>query len=177
MLRQTEAWGSILDALTKEFVLWKYKGADGDGDGDMDGDKDGDVNDTDENEAINHLPSTSDSDIPNPGHSSEIAVDSTGSRTHTSFAYTVEVYNIYTLLRSITIQRSPDSTSPALDLMRHGYLAKSPTKPTVAVSITTLELLYRLRPRKASFSIETFAKVVCDYYNVSDNRGLSADQA
>ncbi len=79
MLRQTEAWGSILDALTKEFVLWKYKGADGDGDGDMDGDKDGDVNDTDEDEAPNHLPSTSDSDIPNLGHSSEIAVDSTGS--------------------------------------------------------------------------------------------------
>ena len=53
--------------------------------------------------------------------------------------------------------------------MEHGYLAKSPTKPQVAVSIRTLELLYRIRNRKSSFSIEAFAKLVCDYYMVSDS--------
>ncbi|KAI0083731.1 hypothetical protein BDY19DRAFT_899813 [Irpex rosettiformis] len=89
-----------------------------------------------------------------------------------SLVYTVDVYNIYSLARSLTVQRPSDSISPALDLMRHGYLAKSPTKPTVAVSISTLELLYRLRQRKASFSIEAFAKVVCDFYNMPYRRHL-----
>ncbi|KAI0701463.1 hypothetical protein BC835DRAFT_1404505 [Cytidiella melzeri] len=65
-----------------------------------------------------------------------------------------------------------NSISPALDLMRNGYVAKSPSKPTVAVSIDTLALLYRLRQRKPSYSIEAFAKVVCDYYNMPYRRHL-----
>lgn len=83
------------------------------------------------------------------------------------YEYTVEVYDIRTLRTELTIDRSPDSTSPAIDLIRHGYIAKTPRKPTVAVSIDTLQLLYRFRQRKASISMEAFAKVVCDYYSVS----------
>ena len=82
-------------------------------------------------------------------------------------SYTVDVYDLWTLQTQLTVTRAPDSVSPALDLMAKGYVAKSPRRPSVAVSIRTLQLLYRLRQRKASFSIEAFAKVICDYYNVS----------
>ncbi|KAI0684178.1 hypothetical protein BC835DRAFT_1409208 [Cytidiella melzeri] len=56
--------------------------------------------------------------------------------------------------------------------MRHGFLAKSPSKPTIAISLKTLELLYRLRQRKASYSIEAFTKVLCDYYQMPYRRHL-----
>ncbi|KAI0343135.1 hypothetical protein BDW22DRAFT_1329220 [Trametopsis cervina] len=82
-----------------------------------------------------------------------------------TYAYTVDTYNIFTLTDNFTCQRRADSTSPAVDLMRHGFIVKSPTRPIIAVSVSTLELLYRLRQRKPSYSIEAFAKVVCDYYN------------
>lgn len=81
--------------------------------------------------------------------------------------YTLEVYDIWTLKKELTIMRRADSTSVALDLMERGYIAKTPQRPFKAVSVRTLELLYRLRQRKASFSIEAFAKVLSDYYNVS----------
>lgn len=83
-----------------------------------------------------------------------------------TYAYSVGVYDIFTLTERLTIQRSADSISPAIDLMRHGYLAKTPIRPTVAVAVATLQLLYRLRQCKPSYSIEAFTKVVCDYYNV-----------
>ena len=81
--------------------------------------------------------------------------------------YTVDTYDLWTLNQSLTVMRKQSSDSAALDIMAHGYLVKSPTRPTVAISMRTLELLYRLRQRKASFSIEAFAKVICDYYQVS----------
>ena len=80
--------------------------------------------------------------------------------------YHIQVFDMYTLVNNITIYRPADSISPALDLLDNGYIAKTPAHPQVAVSVKTLELLYRLRQRKASFSIEAFAKVVCDYYTV-----------
>ena len=89
--------------------------------------------------------------------------------------YTVDTYDLWTLNQSLTVMRKQSSDSAALDIMAHGYLVKSPTQPTVAISMRTLELLYRLRQRKASFSIEAFAKVICDYYQVS-LRALYATQ-
>ena len=83
-----------------------------------------------------------------------------------SVQYTANVFDIWSLARTITIRRDAESTSAAVDLMKHGFLAKSPSRPTVAISLKTLQLLYRLRQRKASFSIEAFAKVLCDYYQV-----------
>lgn len=84
-----------------------------------------------------------------------------------SLPYTVDAYDIFTTEVQVTVDRDPQSQSPALDLLRHGYLAKTPTRPTAAVAVRTLELLYRLRQRSPSFSIEAFAKVVLDYYAVS----------
>jgi hypothetical protein len=78
-----------------------------------------------------------------------------------------DVFDLFSLESQGRVVRQPDSVSPALDLMQHGYVAKTPGKPQVAVTVRTLELLYRLRNRKASFSIEAFAKVICDYYSVN----------
>ncbi|KAI0338442.1 hypothetical protein BDW22DRAFT_1337893, partial [Trametopsis cervina] len=84
--------------------------------------------------------------------------------------YTVAIFDIFTGAREFTVHRPPDSLSPAIDLMRHGYIAKSPTSPNIAVSVKTLDLLYRLRQRKPSYSIEAFVKVVCDFYNITYQR-------
>ena len=79
----------------------------------------------------------------------------------------LDVYDLFTLEHSLKISRDPSSISPALDFMRHGYITKTAKSPDVAVSMKTLELLYRLRQRRASFSVEAFTKVICDYYQVS----------
>ena len=79
----------------------------------------------------------------------------------------LEVYDLFSLESTLKISRDPSSVSPALDFIRHGYLTKTTKAPNVAVSLCTLELLYRLHQRCASFSVEAFAKVVCDYYQVS----------
>ena len=77
-----------------------------------------------------------------------------------------DLFDLFTLETNGRITRRTDSDSPALDLMEHGYVAKTPERPQVAVSVRTLQLLHRLHNRKPSFSIEAFAKVVCDYYSV-----------
>ena len=79
----------------------------------------------------------------------------------------VKTIDIWSLSQTLTVLRDRNSNSPALDFIRHGYITKTAAAPTIAVSVRTLELLYRIRQRKASFSIEAFAKVVCDYYGVS----------
>ncbi|KAI0702856.1 hypothetical protein BC835DRAFT_1263436, partial [Cytidiella melzeri] len=86
--------------------------------------------------------------------------------------YTVNVLCLFSRETELTVTRLPSSLSPALDLMRHGFLAKTPSRPSVAVSIKTLELLYRLRQRKASYSVEAFTKVLCDYYQMPYRRHL-----
>ncbi|KAI0075055.1 hypothetical protein K474DRAFT_1685473 [Panus rudis PR-1116 ss-1] len=78
----------------------------------------------------------------------------------------------YTVRQHVTIHQSPDSLSPAIDLMRHGYLAKTPSSPTVAVSLSTLRLFHHLRLRKPSFSFEALTRVLCDYYCVPYRRHL-----
>ena len=52
----------------------------------------------------------------------------------------------------------------AVALMSHGLLSNVPLLPSLALSLTTLELYWRLRLWKPSFSVEAFAKVVCDLY-------------
>ena len=72
-------------------------------------------------------------------------------------------YNISTPTANLALSALE---TPALDLMRQGFVAKTPQSPEIAVSVKTLQLLYWLRRRKPSFSIEAFAKVVCDFYTV-----------
>lgn len=84
-----------------------------------------------------------------------------------NYFITVGAFDIFTRVEEVTVALSPENTSPAIDLMAQGWVSKTPERPSVVVSITTLDLLHRLRRRKPSFSIEAFTKVVCDYYMVS----------
>ena len=78
---------------------------------------------------------------------------------------TIKVLDLYTLAETaeysvISGQRTAEA------LIAAGYLPNSPSSPTMAISIKTLELLRSLRLFKASFSTEAFAKLVCHYYYV-----------
>ncbi|KAI0798232.1 hypothetical protein C8Q75DRAFT_802118 [Abortiporus biennis] len=46
-----------------------------------------------------------------------------------TYPYVVKIYDIFSLEEELTIQRPAESLSPAIDLMRIGYLAKSPREP------------------------------------------------
>ena len=64
------------------------------------------------------------------------------------------------------IPRGEDSKSVAEALMLQGYIGNTPENPTVALSVRTLQLFRHIRLRKPSFSVEAFAQVLCDLYNV-----------
>lgn len=81
------------------------------------------------------------------------------------FTFEIEVVDIYTLDTSAKIPCSSEDL-PINALVRSGYLGNTPTTPTLAISLRTLELFWRIRLRKSSFSVEAFTKVVCDLYSV-----------
>lgn len=82
-----------------------------------------------------------------------------------SWDFNIKVVDIYTLKLDADIRRAPE-VSVAEGLVLNGYLGTSPLSPSFAVSLKTLELYRRLRLRKPSFSVEAFAKVICDFYAV-----------
>lgn len=88
------------------------------------------------------------------------------------YEYTFSTINIFTLETSKTIMRPASSVNAAIDIARHGYLAKTPSSPSAGVSFTTLELFHRIRLRKPSLSVEAFTKVLCDYYSIPFRRHL-----
>ncbi|KAI5984616.1 hypothetical protein EDD15DRAFT_2390391 [Pisolithus albus] len=65
---------------------------------------------------------------------------------------------------SINVPRTDDIASPVEALVLAGYLSPTPISPTIAISISTLELYRLLRLRKPSFSVEAYTKVICDLY-------------
>ena len=83
----------------------------------------------------------------------------------TDFTFEIEVVDIYTLDTSAKIPCSSDDL-PINVLVRSGYLGNTPTTPTLAISLRTLELFWRIWLRKSSFSVDAFTKVVCDLYSV-----------
>ena len=84
----------------------------------------------------------------------------------TDCSFPLEVLDIYTLETSATIPCSSGDL-PIHALVKSGYLGNSPATPSLAISLRTLELLRRIRLRKSLFSVEAFAKVVCDLYSAS----------
>jgi hypothetical protein len=84
-----------------------------------------------------------------------------------SYDFSIECVDLYSLTTSIDVPRTSSMTAVEA-LMVQGYLATSPVDPTLAISIKTLELFRKLRCRKASFSVEAYAKVLCDLYAVSN---------
>ena len=83
----------------------------------------------------------------------------------TSAEVEILVIDIYNLSTSVKISCADDLTTAAT-LVGLGFIGNAPFRPSVAVSIKTLELYRVLRRRKPSFSIEAFVKVVCDLYMV-----------
>ncbi len=83
-----------------------------------------------------------------------------------SFDFNMDVYNIYTMDVKTTIS-STTATSHVEARALNSYLGASPVRPSIAISFSTLELLRCIRLFKVSYSIESFAKLVCYYYRVS----------
>ena len=100
-------------------------------------------------------------DPPSPPSLHDIDVDPI------SYDFTIDCVDLYTLSTSIHVPRTASMTA-AEALMIQGYLVTSPLDPTLAISLKTLELFRRLRCRKASLSVEAYAKVLCDLYAVSN---------
>ena len=93
---------------------------------------------------------------------------SPGTHESTDNLYIIRVFDLNMVSNSkmmtYTIARPPNSISPAIDFVKHGFLVKTPMLPEVAISLKTLEFYHRVRLQKALYSAEAFAKVICDFY-------------
>lgn len=83
-----------------------------------------------------------------------------------SYSFTIAIVDVFTLQTSTFIHCDANSLSPAIDLIRAGFLSHVPVSPSVAISLRTLEHFRLLRLRKPSFSVEAYVKVICDSYKV-----------
>jgi CxC1 like cysteine cluster associated with KDZ transposases len=63
------------------------------------------------------------------------------------------------------VQQEPGE-EPNIALIHEGLLGCSPTQPTVAFSLDTLEIHHQIRRRQASFSVQGMVKVLCAIHNV-----------
>lgn len=161
------AWNALMEPLTNAYLDWKHSTDVPEG-----GTEPRRSASPEESTDLPKDPAPMDvcQDVP-PGANTSTPEDPTPTDAHQEaqsvvYPYTVDLYDIFSRKRQVTVFRDPQSISPALDLLRHGYLAKTPGRPTVAVAIETLELLHRLRLRCPSLSVEAFARTVLDYYSV-----------
>ncbi len=83
-----------------------------------------------------------------------------------SYDLTIDVIDMITLEKCKCFARAATQRTP-IAIAEGGFLPASPVDPSLAVSFRTLEYFRRLRLRKASYSVEAFAKTVCDLYGVS----------
>lgn len=112
-------------------------------------------------------PSATPSNIDHDMSGSRPSTPSPGQTDNSSpFDFSIDTIDLYTLQRTHTIHRTAQMKT-AVALMTQGFLSNVPLRPSIALSLKTLELYRRLRLRKPSFSVEAFAKVVCDLYMVS----------
>ncbi|RPD78575.1 hypothetical protein L226DRAFT_457563 [Lentinus tigrinus ALCF2SS1-7] len=75
----------------------------------------------------------------------------------------VECIDFYNPRETIIIPRTSRQL-PAEALVRNGFLGATPERPSIAVSLDTLQLFYDIRRFKASYSVEAFTKMVCYKY-------------
>ncbi|KAF9790844.1 hypothetical protein BJ322DRAFT_1170390 [Thelephora terrestris] len=75
---------------------------------------------------------------------------------------TIDIYTLSTSIKIAISSTGEDTTASALAEM--GFVGNAPFKPSVVISIKTLELYRVLRRRKPSFSVEAFVKVISDLY-------------
>ncbi|KAG1723302.1 uncharacterized protein EDB91DRAFT_1240109 [Suillus paluster] len=81
------------------------------------------------------------------------------------YDFLIDVINIYTLDTSAYIHSASTIETPAEALVLSSYLGATPHSPTIAISLSKLELYRHLRLRKPSLSVEAFTKVLCDLYH------------
>ena len=82
------------------------------------------------------------------------------------FSFLIELLDIHTLETSIKALCSGEEL-PIQALTKSGYLGNMPTTPSLTISFRTLEFFWHTRLCKLSFSIEAFAKVICNLYAIS----------
>ncbi|KAI1782756.1 hypothetical protein LXA43DRAFT_904908 [Ganoderma leucocontextum] len=82
---------------------------------------------------------------------------------------TIDVIDIYSGATSAEIPVAGNQTFPEA-LVLAGYLGTTPVLPSLAISLKTLELFCVIRLFKASFSVESFAKMICYMYYVPYRR-------
>ncbi|KAI0652680.1 hypothetical protein C8Q79DRAFT_997654 [Trametes meyenii] len=82
---------------------------------------------------------------------------------HGTYDFKIALVDLYSLARTVNIQCEATETT-VIAMARQGYLATTPISPTLAIMFNTLEHFRLLRLRKPSFSLEAFAKVLCDSY-------------
>ena len=87
------------------------------------------------------------------------------STTEPAVKFDMSVVDMYTLATVLPVEL-PQHEAIVPHLVTRGYLCTSPSNPSLAISLRTLEFYHRLRRRKASFGVETFAKVLCNLYGV-----------
>ena len=80
-------------------------------------------------------------------------------------AITIDVIDILSGVTSASIPISGNQTS-AEALVMAGYLGTTPVYPSLVISLKTLELFQVIHLFKASFSVESFAKMICYMYYV-----------
>ncbi|OJT11359.1 hypothetical protein TRAPUB_12122 [Trametes pubescens] len=85
-------------------------------------------------------------------------------------SFTIDVLDFHTLARTATVPTPSDCETHAEALVLSGYLGTVPLRPSLAISLKTLELFRCIRLFKASFSVEAFAKLMCHYYSVPYRR-------
>ncbi|KAG6894602.1 hypothetical protein C0992_005460 [Termitomyces sp. T32_za158] len=100
---------------------------------------------------------------------SEVTPDS-GLRDNTNYDFMIDIIDIFMLDTQVTIRQAATSKSVAESLVSQGYLGAMPDQPTIALSLWTLDLFLKIKRRKASFSVDAFAKVLCDVYSIPFRR-------
>ncbi|CAE6448799.1 unnamed protein product [Rhizoctonia solani] len=92
-----------------------------------------------------------------------VLVDEDGSEETETFI--VEAVDIFAQYSEVSITHSCAGGRNTA-LVRAGYISPSPTNPTTAISIRTLNLFKFIRQRQPQHSIQAFAKTLCDLHMV-----------
>lgn len=161
------AWDTLIKPLTDVYVNWKY----GTSSTAPPPPQDPPSSDT---SLPSDEPCSSDTSLPsnNPLSTNETSGSTPDNVTQGStgqtdtIKYSVYVFKVFSLEAILKIDYLQTSTSVAVDLAEHGFLAKTPTLPTFAIGFRMLELFHCIRLCKPSLSIEAFTHIICDYYIV-----------
>ncbi|KAI0746795.1 hypothetical protein C8Q80DRAFT_1220069 [Daedaleopsis nitida] len=106
-----------------------------------------------------HTPPSPTADLPSNSNTHGADIDAEGDAVMSEYDFQIDCIDFEQFRTSVTIRRCPHE-SPAVALINNGFPAATPVRPTIAVSLKTLELFYDIRRVKASFSVEAFTKLI-----------------